>query len=183
MSLRSYTHVALRVERLREAETFYRDLFALEVAFREAETPDGWQTLPPSADWEDAEGARINLGLVMLHRDGFRLALEAVEAVADDGRLSHLGVLASEDELDRLRVAAPDAGCEIANDRPLSLIFDDPLGVRWEFNTFSYDDPPSLSTGVRNRELVRDRRGVVAPPRPVAARRTATRPPPRTARL
>jgi hypothetical protein len=149
MSLHSYTHVALRVERLREAETFYLDLFALEVAFREAETSNGWQTLPPSADWEDAERAGINLGLVMLYRDGFRLALEAVEAVADDGRLSHLGVFASEDELDRLRVAAPAAGCGIAGDRPQGLVFDDPFGVRWEFNTFPYDDPPSLSTGAR----------------------------------
>jgi catechol 2,3-dioxygenase-like lactoylglutathione lyase family enzyme len=149
MSLHSYTHVALRVERLREAETFYRDLFALEVAFREAETPDGWQTLPPSADWDDAERAGINLGLVMLYRDGLRLALEAVDAVADDGRLSHVGVFASEDELDRLRKAALAAGCEVVSDRPLSLVFDDPFGVRWEFNTFPYDDPPSLSTGAR----------------------------------
>jgi catechol 2,3-dioxygenase-like lactoylglutathione lyase family enzyme len=149
MSLHSYTHVALRVERLREAEAFYRGLFALEVAFREAETPEGWRTLPPSADWEDAERAGINLGLVMLYRDGFRLALEAVESVADDGRLSHVGVFASEDELDRLRVAAPAAGCQIANDHPQSLILDDPLGVRWELNTFPYDDPPNLSTGTR----------------------------------
>jgi hypothetical protein len=41
MSLHWYTHVALRVERLREAEAFYRGRFALEVAFREAETPEG----------------------------------------------------------------------------------------------------------------------------------------------
>jgi len=149
MSLHSYTHVALRVERLREAESFYCGLFALDVAFREAETPDGWQTLPPLADWEDAERAGINLGLVMLYRDGFRLALEAVEAVADNGQLSHVGVYASEDELDRLRVAAPATGCQIANDRPQSLILDDPLGVRWELNTFPYDDPRSLSTGAR----------------------------------
>src|SRR5262245_43346721 len=37
MTLHSFTHVALRVEHLRQAEALYRELFALDVAFREAE--------------------------------------------------------------------------------------------------------------------------------------------------
>jgi catechol 2,3-dioxygenase-like lactoylglutathione lyase family enzyme len=83
MTLRSYTHVALRVENLREAEAFYRELFALEVTFREAETSEDWQMLPPSADWQDAEPAGT---------------------FTEDGRLSHVGVFASEDQLQRLPV-------------------------------------------------------------------------------
>ncbi len=149
MALHSVTHVALRVPRLREAETFYRTLFALEVAFREAETPDGWLTLPESADWDDAERAGIDLGLVMLYRGGLRLALEAAAAVAEDGQLSHLGIFVDEHELERLRGIAADAGCEIVLDRPQALTVDDPFGVRWELNSFPYDDPPSLSTGAR----------------------------------
>ncbi len=150
MPLHAYTHVALRVDGLRKAEAFYCDLFSLEVAFREAETAAGWATLPPTADWDDAERAGIDLGLVSLYRDGFRLALEAVDSVvADDGLLSHIGAFVSEDELERLRRVAPAAGCTIAADRPQALILDDPLGVRWELNTFPYDDPPGLSTGAR----------------------------------
>jgi len=61
MTPHTFTHVALRVEHLRHAETLYRELFALEVAFRDAET---------------AERAGVDLGLVMLYRDGLRLALE-----------------------------------------------------------------------------------------------------------
>jgi hypothetical protein len=34
-------------------------------------------------------------------------------------------------------------------DREQTLIFDDPFGVRWEVNSFAYDDPPSMSTGAR----------------------------------
>src|SRR6266545_4777604 len=94
MAMHSVTHLALRVERLREAEAFYRGLFAMEVAFREAETPDGWWTLTQSAGWDDA-------------------------------------------------------GCRIVQDRAQALVFDAPFGVRWELNTFPYDDPPSLSTGAR----------------------------------
>ncbi len=149
MAMHSVTHLALRVERLREAEAFYRGLFAMEVAFREAETPDGWWTLPQSAGWDDAERAGIDLGLVMLYRDGIRLALEAADAVAADGQLSHVGVFVDEDELTRLRASAADAGCRIVQDRAQALVFDDPFGVRWELNTFPYDDPPSLSTGTR----------------------------------
>jgi catechol 2,3-dioxygenase-like lactoylglutathione lyase family enzyme len=149
MAMGSVTHVALRVERLREAEMFYRSLFALEVAFREAETPDGWWTLPEAADWDDAQRAGIDLGLVMLYRGGLRLALEAADAVAEDGQLSHVGVFVDEDELTRLRAVTADLGCKIVLDRAQALTFDDAFGVRWELNNFPYDDPPSLSTGAR----------------------------------
>jgi catechol 2,3-dioxygenase-like lactoylglutathione lyase family enzyme len=149
MAMGSVTHVALRVERLREAEMFYRSLFALEVAFREAETPDGWWTLPESADWDDAQRTGIDLGLVMLYRGGLRLALEAADAVAEDGQLSHVGVFVDEGELTRLRAVTADLGCKIVLDRAQALIFDDAFGVRWELNSFIYDDPPSLSTGAR----------------------------------
>jgi catechol 2,3-dioxygenase-like lactoylglutathione lyase family enzyme len=107
MSLHSFTHVALRVDCLRVAEAYYCTLLGLEVAWQEAETPDGWATLPDWADWDDAEQAGIHLGLVMLHRDGLRLALEAAETVAQDGRLSHLGVFVVKQEFTRLRDATP----------------------------------------------------------------------------
>jgi catechol 2,3-dioxygenase-like lactoylglutathione lyase family enzyme len=150
VSLRSFTHLALRVERLRAAEAFYCELFALEVAFREAETPDGWRTLPTRADWADAKAAGVRLDLVMLYRDGFRLALEGVDRVSPPGLLSHVGVYADESELERLRERAEGTGCKIVTfDRERSLVIDDPFGVRWELNTFAYDDPPSLSTGAR----------------------------------
>jgi catechol 2,3-dioxygenase-like lactoylglutathione lyase family enzyme len=149
VGLRSFTHVALRVEHLREAEAFYCELFALEVAFREVETREGWWTVPAGAEWAEIEGAGVEVGLVMLFRDGFRLALEAVGHVSRDGLLSHVGVHADEQELARLRDCAPAAGCEIVLDGERALIIDDPFGVRWELNTFAYDDPPSLGTGAR----------------------------------
>jgi catechol 2,3-dioxygenase-like lactoylglutathione lyase family enzyme len=154
MSLHSFTHVALRVERLREAEALYCRLFELEVAWRDAETPQGWQTLPESAGWDDAEEAGVDLGIVMLYRDGLRLALEAVESVAEQGHLSHIGIFCDEDELQRLREVAPEAGCDVVLDRERALIFVDPFGVRWELNSFAYDDPPSMSTGARTGSWV-----------------------------
>jgi catechol 2,3-dioxygenase-like lactoylglutathione lyase family enzyme len=150
VSLHSFTHLALRVEKLREAEAFYCRLFGLSVAWREAETPHGWYTLPEPAGWDDAEGVGIDLKIVMLYRDGLRLALEAVESVVDDGQLSHVGVFCDEDDLTGLRRDAANAGCLVVADRERALIFDDPYGVRRELNTFAYEDPPSMSTGARS---------------------------------
>lgn len=147
MTLYGVTHIALRVEDLREAELFYSDLFALDVAFREAETPDGWRTARPDSSWNELEQAGI--GLVMLHRDGFRLALEAVENVSTDGLLSHIGLYVDSTDLAQICEAAVASECEVLLQREDALVFDDPYRVRWEVNSFDYDDPSQLSTGAR----------------------------------
>jgi catechol 2,3-dioxygenase-like lactoylglutathione lyase family enzyme len=148
MSYRAVTHIALFVSPLRQAEEFYQTLFALEVAFREAETAKGWYTLPSDAEWDDAEASGIALGLCSLHRDGFTLALEEGPS-SGDGRLSHLGVQVDAEDLSRLRAIAPSMGCQIVHDGPTILVIDDPYGVRWEMTTSSYDDPRRLSAGAR----------------------------------
>lgn len=132
---RSINHVALQVPDLRAAEEFYRKLFGLKVAFREAELADGWATLPEGAGWEDAEAAGIKLGLSGLSRDAFTLALEAQDDVTPGGQLSHIGLEVDEEELDRLRSQATALGCEIVFDNPSTVIIDDPYGVRWEVTT------------------------------------------------
>ena len=114
-----------------------------------SDEPRFTQLAQAGADWEDVEGAGVEVGLVMLCRDRFRVALEAVKRVSRDGLLSHVGVYADEQELERLRACAAATGCEIVLDRERALIIDDPFGVRWELNTFAYDDPSSLSTGAR----------------------------------
>ena len=65
------------------------------------------------------------------------------------GRLSHVGVQVDTQELERLRTVAPRLGCQVVQDSPTLLVFDDPYGVRWEMTTSSYDDPRRLSTGAR----------------------------------
>jgi catechol 2,3-dioxygenase-like lactoylglutathione lyase family enzyme len=147
MTYYAFTHIALRVTPLQQAEEFYRTFFALEVAFREAETAQGWATLPPEADWTDAEAAGISLGLCSLHRDAFTLALEEGSS-NPSSRLSHIGVQVDIPELERLRTAASEQ-CQIVHNQPTLLVFDDPYGVRWEVSTSSYDDPSRLSTGAR----------------------------------
>src|SRR5215470_7638101 len=148
MAYQAFTHIALIVSPLRQAEEFYRTLFALEVAFREAETADGWYTLPSDAGWDEAEAAGISLGLCSLHRDAFTLALEEGASSAC-GRLSHIGVQVDTEGLARLRTVATTLGCQVVQDGQTILVFDDPYGIRWEMTTSSYEDPRALSTGAR----------------------------------
>lgn len=148
MAYRAVTHIALVVSPLRQAEAFYQALFALDVAFREAETADGWRTLPSHASWDDALATGIHLGLCSLHRDAFTLALEDGPGTAG-GRLSHIGVQVDASDLERLRTQAPALGCQLTVDRPTLVVFDDPYGVRWEVTTSSYEDLSLLSTGAR----------------------------------
>jgi hypothetical protein len=146
VSLHSYTHVALRVERLQEAEVFYSELFALNVAWREAETPRGWYTLPEWAGWDDAERAGVELEAVMLFRDacGSRSSspsrwprmVHSVTRECSPMRTSSNGWARS------LRQPAATS-CSTTSGRSTSTI------VRWELNTFSYDDPRGMSHGAR----------------------------------
>lgn len=149
MNMYGVTHIALRVVKLQDAEAFYCTLFDLTVAWREADTVDGWKTLPLDKLWSDAEAAHIHLGLVMLYRPGFALALEAVDEVAVPGQLSHIGLQVDSTELDRLRDQAVRVGCRIVHDHATTVVFDDPFGVRWEPTTIDYTDPRQYSTGAR----------------------------------
>ncbi len=133
MNYRAVAHVAIRVPDLREAESFYRRLFGLEVAFREARTEEGWATLPPGAGWDEAEAAGVKLDLVFLRRDALDLALERTTAsISEPSRLSHVALVVSPEELEALRGRAREMGCPFAYDAPTHMMFSDPHGGRWE---------------------------------------------------
>ncbi|MCH8152615.1 MAG: VOC family protein [Planctomycetes bacterium] len=149
MNCQSVTHIALGVGDLQKAEALYRNLFRLKVAFREAETSDGWRTLPQDKSWADAQAAGIELDMVMLHRDGLVLALAKTDTLAIGGTPDHIGLQVDEEELVRLRKQAANLECELVGDHPKGFILHDPLRVRWEITTTPYNDPPSLSNGAR----------------------------------
>jgi catechol 2,3-dioxygenase-like lactoylglutathione lyase family enzyme len=149
MTYRSVTHVAIRVMGLREAERYYRGLFGLEVAFREAETTDGWKTLPGDVGWEQAEAAGIRIGLCVLFRDAFRLAIQQEPLVDRYGVLDHVGLLVEPDDLAALRARAARLRIEITRVRDTLLLVDDHYGVRWEITTDVREDPRSDSSGAR----------------------------------
>ena len=146
MNCQSVTHIALGVGDLQKAEALYRNLFGLEVAFREAETSDGWRTLPQDKSWADAQAAGIELDMVMLHREGFVLALAKTDTPAIGGILDHIGLQLDEEEFVGLRKQSANLGYEL-RDYPKTFVFEDSFRVRWEITTQPYSDPPSQSGG------------------------------------
>lgn len=141
MTISLISHVALRAANLREAERYYRYLLGLEVAFREAETAEGWRRLPEGKSWDDAEAAAVQLGMVMLYRDGLALAIEQGAAVNEAGNLSHIGLLVDQAELSRLRRDLAGFECQIVHDFEQTIVFDDKYGVRWEPSLVEYAQP------------------------------------------
>ena len=66
----SLRHIALFVPDLRTAEHCYQSIFDMELIGREAELADGlWYSLPFDKDWDEAEAAGIELGMVGLRKD------------------------------------------------------------------------------------------------------------------
>lgn len=133
-------HVALRVHDLREAEAYYCALFGATVAFREANTADGWRRLPPGSGWDDALAAGISLHLSVIAHDGLHLALFAADAEGNTapttgGRLDHINVEMDAEDVSAVGDRALAAGCRIAVRRPHVVIFADRYAVRWEMST------------------------------------------------
>ena len=117
----------------------------MAVAFREAEAPDGWRTLPDGTGWDSAQAAGIEPQLSQLRRDGIVLALEATRDEGSGSRLSHVGIAVDELDLGELRQRARELGCRIVGDREGLVILDDVYGVRWEVSSTA----ELASTGAR----------------------------------
>jgi len=157
VAFRSITHLALRVPSLPAVERLYASLFGMEVAYREAETSDGWRTLRDGQDWAHGSPDGVAPGMTVMFRDGFRLALEAAASDEGEGVLDHIGLLLDEAELDSVRSQATAAGCSIVHDSPTTVVLVDALGVRWELATSVEEDPRASSHGVRSGRWI-DRR-------------------------
>ena len=133
MTVEGITHVGLNVLSVREAESFYVELFQMEVVLRESELADGWATVPHGASWEEIEAAGVDVGLSSLRSGGLRIALQPGNATP--GLLTHLGLHVDDGELERVRDRVVRLGCPIVADRPGRLMFEDPYGVGWELAT------------------------------------------------
>jgi hypothetical protein len=125
----SIGHLALFVNNLRAAETFYRHIFDMQLIMREAPKEDGlWYTLHPAKGWEDAEVAGIDLAMVALKHEGFVLALFQGRPSPEETVLE-IGLIMKPDEIAAVRKRLPDSIDRIYH--PDDFIFHDPFGYRW----------------------------------------------------
>ena len=126
------THIALVVPDLRAAEHYYQSVFDMALVGREAELPDGqWYTLPFDKDWDEAEAAGIVLGMLLLRRDKFVLALFRGEAAP--GQVEVIGLAMTRREIGRVRTRLPQA-THVSADAPDYLEFRDAYQITWQIS-------------------------------------------------
>jgi catechol 2,3-dioxygenase-like lactoylglutathione lyase family enzyme len=135
-------YIALFVPDLRAAESHYRDLFAMELLFREGRLGESWGTLPAGKDWDDADRARVTLKMVALRRGEFVLAL--FQGDPRPGTVLEICFGLSDEEIDELTANLPEGVSLVGEEGTLKL--DDAFGYRWTLEAL---EVPFVSYGER----------------------------------
>ncbi|MFC4550284.1 MULTISPECIES: VOC family protein [Halorussus] len=155
MPIHGLHHVVLRIPNLAEAEAFYRELFDLDVLFREGTYEGTFGKVPDDLDWEDATARGVEPGMSFLGRDEFALALFEPEGEkdAEEGQpsrgsaarhsaelrsalLDHIALALDPDDRDAVRDRAADLDCEY-EEKSDAVFVTDRYGVEWELNASS----------------------------------------------
>ena len=131
----AFGHLALFVSDLQGAEAFYRQVFGLEVLFREAEGEDGfWYTLPHGTNWVDAERLGREVGMVALHRDD--VILPIFHGSPQRGTVLEIGVTVPQEEIEAISTRLPDGATRLGHEYG-DLMFSDPFGYTLHINSAS----------------------------------------------
>ncbi|SEL48029.1 VOC family protein [Haloferax larsenii] len=137
MTIHGLHHLVLLVDDLPDGETYYRELFDMEVLFREGVRGDKPGTLPPDMDWDEAREAGITPTMAFLGRDDFTLAVAAETASFADGRVDHIALAVDDDSFEAISERAEAAGLEVERTAPHHRLFTDRYGLEWELNARS----------------------------------------------
>lgn len=123
-------HIALFVSDLRQAESFYQQVFDMALLMRETPLEDQlWYTLPADKGWDDAEAAGIEIKMVALQRDAFVLAL--FQGKPDpEATILEIGVFMEQEESAALLDRLPDTAERVDHSYG-DLMFKDPFGYLW----------------------------------------------------
>ena len=126
----SLAHIALFVPDLRAAESFYQDLFTMQLLMRETVLEDGkWYTLPPEKTWADAAAAGFALDMVALQRGDFVLALFQGRP-SPRTTILEIGLHLAGEVITAVRERLPETADQLHHEYG-ELLFDDPYGYRW----------------------------------------------------
>ncbi|OAI39447.1 hypothetical protein AYO38_07590 [bacterium SCGC AG-212-C10] len=143
------THVAINVSDVRGAEAYYCALFELDVAWR-----DSLGAASMFATWDELDEVGATPSVVMLWREGLRIALNAsAHAVSAVGRVDHVGIEVTAEQLRTVRERVRKDGLQVIAEREHELFaFIDRLGMHWELDTRSFADPVAIGRAVEARQ-------------------------------
>jgi catechol 2,3-dioxygenase-like lactoylglutathione lyase family enzyme len=125
-----FRHIALVVPDLQEAESYYQNLFEMELIGREVQLDDGlWYTLPYELGWQDAEAAGITLNMLALRKGDAVLAL--FPGSQPPGQVFSIGLAMPWEEVEQVKDRLP-ADIEVLLDRSDQFHFKDRYGISWQ---------------------------------------------------
>lgn len=140
MVFEAFHHGEIVHDDLPVAESFYRNLFEMDVLFREGTRDDEYGKVPDGFDWEAAVDDGIDPGMSFLRNGALSLALAEDGDAVDGGRVDHLAFQMSEADFDSLCGRARDIDCEV-DEREATAFVTDRYGIEWELKTAS--PPPN----------------------------------------
>lgn len=145
MTVHGIHHVTLAVRDVAAAEAAYRDVFDLDVLFREGTYDDEFGALPDDVDWDVAEAAGVDPGMTFLGDDDVAIAVaeregdDALEAT-DAGVLDHVALHVDPGVVGEIADRARDRDWDVDERETVAFLVDDD-GIEWEVT--ASDRPPA----------------------------------------
>ncbi|WP_267641752.1 VOC family protein [Haloarchaeobius amylolyticus] len=136
MTLGGLHHIALGVPDVPTAESFYCELFDLDVLFREGSLDGDFGALPEGMEWPEADAAGVDPGLTFVGRDDLALALAHDPSTPEGGHVDHIALTVSDAELGAICDRARELDCGV-DQRETAAFVVDTYGIEWELNTSS----------------------------------------------
>lgn len=134
MNIDGVHHVVLLVDDVPDGESYYRELFNIDVLFREAALDDEPGTVPEDVTWEEALERGVRPYMSFLGRDEFYMAVASADGQRGTGRLDHIALAVDDDAFDEIPERADSLDCHVDQNAPHHRTFIDRYDVEWELN-------------------------------------------------
>jgi len=133
LDLHAFDHIALRVASIQRAESFYHDLFEMDVVARARRSGDDWEIMPVDFDWTEGLNTGYYPELVVLRNGPITLLLlnAGHGAIMIEPRLAHVGLRVSSESLGFLRGTVLIRSYPVIQDDLHAFRFRDPYGITW----------------------------------------------------
>lgn len=127
-------HLVMLVDDVPNGESYYKELFDLEVLFREAALDGEPGTVPDEVSWDEALGKGVTPYMSFLGRDEFYVAVAGSEGQQGTGRLDHIALAVDDEAFEAITERADSLGCDVEENAPHHRVFRDRYNVEWELN-------------------------------------------------
>ncbi|USZ72228.1 VOC family protein [Natronosalvus halobius] len=144
MHVNGVHHFVLLVDDVPDGESYYKELFDLEVLFREAALDGEPGIVPEDVSWDEALDRGVTPYMSFLGRDEFYVAVGGASDQQGTGRLDHIALAVDEEAFDAITDRANALRCDVEENAPHHQVFLDRYDIEWELNA----KPPTTQADV-----------------------------------